>query len=114
VAKSPCLQEVRGSAQTPEPNTIIIKLHQRSSSKNYTISFPGTTYEHQPAMWSESVEVENLTSQSPMPKVSTAANPTYNQIMPSELRHKYHPIMQSNLLQFDQISRNKWQLFSGL
>jgi hypothetical protein len=64
-------------------------------------------------MWSESVEVENLTSQSPMQKVSTVANPTYNHIMPSELRHKYHPIMQSNLLQFDQISRNKWQLFSA-
>jgi hypothetical protein len=114
VAKSPCLQEVCGSAQTPEPNTTIIKLHQTSSRKNYMISFPGTTYEHQPAMWSESVEVENLTSQSLMQKASTAANPTYNQIMPSELRHKYHPIMQSNLLQFDQISRNKWQLFSGL
>lgn len=76
------------------------------------ISFPGTAYEHQPAMWSESVEVEKLTSQSLMQKA--AANLTYNQIMPSELHHKYHPIMQSNLLQFDQISRNKWQLFSGL
>jgi hypothetical protein len=94
VAKNPCLQEVCGSAQTPEPNTTIIKLHQTNSSKNYTISFPRTTYEHQPAMWSESVGVETLTSQSPMQKVSTAANPTYNQIMPSELRNKYHPIMQ--------------------